>query len=96
MSAARAMLAFALAAVAAGPAMAADAKAAPPAKADTEAVDAEFLEFLGSLDLEEETWREYLEAKPVQNAAGKPAAKAAPPRESEQAKAKDTKQVKKP
>jgi hypothetical protein len=38
-------------------------------------VDIEFLEFLGSLDAEEEEWREYLAERPIRSEAGKPAAK---------------------
>jgi hypothetical protein len=37
------------------------------------AVDAEFLEFLGSLDTEDEEWREYLAERPVPPEAGKTA-----------------------
>jgi hypothetical protein len=40
-------------------------------------VDAELLEFLGSLDSEDEEWHEYLAARPVRAAAGKPAGKPA-------------------
>jgi hypothetical protein len=51
-------------------------------------VDAELLEFLGSIDVEEEGWQEYLEQKPV-----KPVAKA--PEKTAPAAAKpDTRQVK--
>jgi hypothetical protein len=51
-------------------------------------VDAELLEFLGSIDAEEEGWQEYLEQKPVKAAADKPAKDAAP------ARAPEPKQVK--
>jgi hypothetical protein len=40
-------------------------------------VDVEFLEFLGSLDTEDEDWREYLAERPVRAEAAKPAAKPA-------------------
>lgn len=40
-------------------------------------VDIEFLEFLGSVDAEEEEWREYLAERPIRGEMGKPAAKAA-------------------
>jgi hypothetical protein len=52
-------------------------------------VDAGLLEFLGSIDVEEEGWQEYLEQKPVKpadNAQAKPAPAAGKP---------DPKQVKK-
>lgn len=52
----------------AGAHRAAAAAAEPPA-----AVDAEFLEFLGSLDTEDEEWREYLAERPVPPEAGKTA-----------------------
>lgn len=45
--------------------------AEPPAPVDTE-----LLEFLGSIDAEEEAWREYLAERPVRPEAGKPADKA--------------------
>ncbi|MEJ0100137.1 MAG: hypothetical protein WDO12_10530 [Pseudomonadota bacterium] len=48
----------------------ASAPKTPASKA--EPVDAEFLEFLGSVDTEEEEWRQYLEDRPIK-AAGKPA-----------------------
>ena len=48
------------------------------AAAEPPAVDAEFLEFLGSLDTEDEEWREYLAERPVppeaDKSAGTPAA----------------------
>jgi hypothetical protein len=52
-------------------------------------VDAELLEFLGSIDVEEEGWQEYLEQKPVKPAET-PQAKPAPA-----AGKPDPKQVKK-
>jgi len=57
--------------------------AAPPPKA----VDAELLEFLGSLDVEESGWQEYLEQKPVKAPVKQP--QKSPPR-----RATDPKQVK--
>jgi hypothetical protein len=41
-------------------------------------VDAELLEFLGSIDAEEEGWQEYLEQKPVRPVEKKPPQKPAP------------------
>jgi hypothetical protein len=41
-------------------------------------VDAELLEFLGSIDAEEEGWQEYLEQKPVKPVEKKPPQKPAP------------------
>jgi hypothetical protein len=41
------------------------------AAAEPPAVDAEFLEFLGSLDTEDEEWREYLAERPVPPETGK-------------------------
>lgn len=41
-------------------------------------VDAELLEFLGSLDTEDEEWREYLADRPIRAEAGKPDAAATP------------------
>jgi hypothetical protein len=58
---------LAAALVALGPGAAQAAEAVPP-------IDAEFLEFLGSLDTEDEEWREYLASRPRPE-AGKPAAK---------------------
>lgn len=55
--------------------------AQPPPPPETAAVDAELLEFLGSLDTEEEDWRKYLEERPIQAAAGKPAEPPPPARE---------------
>jgi hypothetical protein len=40
-------------------------------------VDAELLEFLGSIDAEEEGWQEYLEQKPVRPVEKKPPQKPA-------------------
>jgi hypothetical protein len=52
-------------------------------------VDAELLEFLGSIDAEEEGWQEYLEQKPVKPVQ-KPPEKSPAPRKPDpkQAKAK--------
>lgn len=50
----------------------APAAAKPAAEKDVEPIDAEFLEFLGSLDTEDEDWREFLESQPINKAAGKP------------------------
>lgn len=50
------------------------ASGAHSAEASTE-VDLEMLEFLGSLDAEEEDWREYLAERPIRRETGKPAAK---------------------
>ncbi len=44
-------------------------------------VDTELLEFLGSIDVEEEAWREYLAERPVRPEAGKPADKAPDPKQ---------------
>jgi hypothetical protein len=41
-------------------------------------VDAELLEFLGSIDAEEEGWQDYLEQKPVKPVEKKPPQKPAP------------------
>lgn len=74
-----AVLAGVIAGLAAQPMLAAEA--AKPAPAAQEA-DAELLEFLGSLDEEDEDWRKYLEERPIQAAAGKPAPPTqVPPRE---------------
>ena len=35
-------------------------------------MDAELLEFLGSIDVEDEEWREYLAERPIRPEAGKP------------------------
>lgn len=64
------------------------AMAAEPATA----VDTELLEFLGSIDVEDEAWREYLAERPIRPEAGKPADRTPepkrktdpPPRGSEQ------------
>jgi hypothetical protein len=52
------------------------ARAATPAP---RAVDADLLEFLGSLDAEESGWQEYLEQKPVKAPVKQPE-KTPPPR----------------
>ncbi len=67
MSRSRATLAMALVALATGN----GARAAQPLAP----VDAELLEFLGSLDTEEEEWREFLAERPIRPEAGKPAGK---------------------
>jgi hypothetical protein len=93
----RACVAALLAGVAAGAVQAAEPKAAPPVRsvpAKVEPVDAELLEFLGSLDTEEEEWREYLEDRPIK-AAGKPVEKKPPP-PPDQPDPKQLQQVKKP
>jgi hypothetical protein len=85
-----------LAGVVAGTAQAAEPKAAPPAQsapAKAEPVDVELLEFLGSLDTEEEEWREYLEERPVKATAGKPVGQKASPGQPDP---KQVKQVNKP
>ena len=53
-------------------------------------VDADLLEFLGSIDSDDESWREYLEHKPVKpadktasKAPVKPQTKTAPPKPEE-------------
>ncbi len=90
----RAYLAALLAGLATGSAQAAESKpAAPRDEQQVEAVDAELLEFLGSLDTEEEDWREFLEDRPIKVAAGKPAEKKTPPGRPD---AKQLEQVKKP
>jgi hypothetical protein len=45
------------------------------AKAAQPPVDAALLEFLGSIDSDDESWQEYLEHKPVKPPPDKPAAK---------------------
>jgi hypothetical protein len=85
-----------LAGVVAGTAQAAEPKPAPPAQSapsKVEPVDVELLEFLGSLDTEEEEWREYLEERPVKAAAGKPVDQKASPGQPDP---KQVKQVNKP
>jgi hypothetical protein len=73
----RACLTVVLAGLIAGAAQAAEpapAKAAekkPAAEKDIEPIDADFLEFLGSLDTEDDDWREFLESRPINEAAGK-------------------------
>ena len=56
---------------------------------DAKKVDAELLEFLGSIDAEDEGWQEYLEQKPV-----KPEAKKPPPKTVPAPRTPDPKQVK--
>jgi hypothetical protein len=76
-----ACMAALLAGVAVGAVQAAEPRAAPPAQRapeKVEPVDADFLEFLGSLDTEDEEWRQYLEDRPIK-AAGKPAQQKPPP-----------------
>ncbi len=51
--------------------------AEPPAPA----VDTELLEFLGSIDVEDEAWRDYLAERPVRPEAGKPADQAPDPKQ---------------
>lgn len=51
------------------------AAAKPPATAAAASeaeVDMEFLEFLGSLDVEDKDWREYLEERPINKPTAKP------------------------
>jgi hypothetical protein len=74
-----ACIAVVLAGLAAGAAQAAEPKPAPAAEKEVEPIDAEFLEFLGSLDTEDDDWREFLESRPINNAAGKPAGQKKPP-----------------
>lgn len=62
--------------------------ATSPAQAAEKAVDADLLEFLGSLDSDEAGWHDYLEQGAVK-AAGKAPVKASPP-----AAPADVKQVK--
>jgi hypothetical protein len=50
-------------------------------------VDIEFLEFLGSLDAEEEEWREYLAERPIRSEPVKPAGQVAGKPESRRAPA---------
>lgn len=54
------------------PASSTAAPAKPVVVASEAEVDMEFLEFLGSLDVEDKDWREYLEERPI----NKPEAKA--------------------
>lgn len=72
----RALLAGVLASLAAEPLLAAEARKPAAATADA---DLELLEFLGSLDAEEEEWRKYLEDRPIQAAVGKPGPQQKPP-----------------
>jgi hypothetical protein len=65
----RAALALAAAAALAGAVQAAE---------NVKKVDAELLEFLGSIDAEEEGWQEYLEHKPVRPVEKTPPQKPAP------------------
>jgi hypothetical protein len=89
----QAYLAALLAGLATGSVQAAESKPAAPKDGQVEAADAELLEFLGSLDTEEEDWREFLEDRPIKVAAGKPVEKKAPPSPPG---AKQLEQVKKP
>ncbi len=89
----RAYFAALLAGLATGSVQAAESKPAAPGDEQLEAADAELLEFLGSLDTEEEDWREFLEDRPMKVAAGKPAEKKTPPTPPS---AKQMEQVKKP
>jgi len=101
----RACVAALLAGMATGAVQAAEPKAPPPVHGKAEPVDAELLEFLGSVDTEDEEWREYLENRPIRSAAGKPAEQKAPPasgqpdpkkQEPKQEQNQDQDQVKKP
>jgi hypothetical protein len=65
----RSALAFAVATLFAGPSQAAESGSK---------VDAELLEFLGSIDAEEEGLQDYLEHKPVKPVEKKPPQKPAP------------------
>jgi hypothetical protein len=89
----RTLLALVLAGIATGPARAAEPQpaAAAAGKPTAEPVDAELLEFLGSLDTEEEGWREFLEDRPLRPAAERPAT-GKPVREPETKPAKVDKQ----
>lgn len=69
----------------AGLAMNAARAATPPPKE----VDAELLEFLGSLDVEESGWQEYLEQKPVKAPVKQPVKAAPPGRATEPKQVKD-------
>jgi hypothetical protein len=53
------------------PAAAAKPAAAAPPASEAE-VDMELLEFLGSLDVEDKDWREYLEERPINKPTAKP------------------------
>jgi hypothetical protein len=77
----RSALAFALASLLAGASQAAESG---------KKVDAELLEFLGSIDAEEEGWQEYLEQKPVTPVEKKPQQKPVPaPRKPDPKQAKE-------
>jgi hypothetical protein len=77
----RSALAFAVASLLSG---------APQAAESSKKVDAELLEFLGSIDAEEEGWQEYLEQKPVKPVEKKPQQKPVPPpRKPDPKQAKD-------
>ena len=77
----RAALAFAVATLFSGPSRPADSSSK---------VDAELLEFLGSIDAEEEGLQEYLEQKPVKPVEKKPPQKPAPaPRKPDPKQAKE-------
>lgn len=72
----RAWLTAVLAGLVAGAAQAAEPRPAPAdkkpaAEQDIEPVDADFLEFLGSLDTEDDDWREFLESRPINEAAAR-------------------------
>ena len=74
-------LAFAVATLFAGAAHAADS---------SKKVDVELLEFLGSIDAEEEGWQEYLEHKPVKPVEKNPPQKPAlAPRKPDPKQAKE-------
>jgi hypothetical protein len=62
------------------------ARAATP---QPEEVDAELLEFLGSLDVEEDGWQEYLEQKPVKAPVKQPQASPPPKRATDPKQVKD-------
>lgn len=61
--------------------------AEPPAPVDTE-----LLEFLGSIDVEDEAWREYLAERPVRPEAGKPAGKVPEPEQENRPPPREEKQ----
>lgn len=61
--------------------------AEPPAPVDTE-----LLEFLGSIDVEDEAWREYLAERPVRPEAGKPDGRKAEPEQQNRSPPRDAKQ----
>jgi hypothetical protein len=76
----RSALAFAVATLLSGASQAAES---------SKKVDAELLEFLGSIDSEEEGWQEYLEQKPVKPVEKKPQQEPAPaPRKPDPKQAK--------